>query len=64
MCLFIYMNQYKLYTIDFTDVDECHTDNGGCNQTCTNTHGSYICSCIGLYTLDDDQHGCIGIVHA
>ena len=47
----------------FIDVDECQTDNGGCNQTCTNTQGSYVCSCIGQYTLDDDQHGCIGIVH-
>ena len=48
----------------YSDVNECLTDNGGCNQTCTNTQGSYVCSCIGQYTLDDNQHDCIGIMHS
>ena len=36
---------------EFIDVDECQTDNGGCNQTCTNNHGSYECSCDIGYTI-------------
>eukprot|EP00058_Branchiostoma_floridae_P006902 XP_002592390.1 hypothetical protein BRAFLDRAFT_67255 [Branchiostoma floridae] len=41
-----------------TDVDECSTLNGGCSQTCTNTVGSYNCSCIEWFTLDRDGHNC------
>jgi len=35
----------------FVDTDECKTNNGGCNQTCSNTIGSYQCSCSDGYTL-------------
>ena len=39
------------------DVDECQTSNGGCAQSCTNTQGSFECSCgtgynLALNTLD------------
>uniref|UniRef100_H2Y970 VWFA domain-containing protein n=1 Tax=Ciona savignyi TaxID=51511 RepID=H2Y970_CIOSA len=27
------------------DIDECANNNGGCSHTCTNTNGSYVCSC-------------------
>ena len=27
------------------DVDECATDNGGCEHLCTNTNGSFYCTC-------------------
>eukprot|EP00058_Branchiostoma_floridae_P006901 XP_002592389.1 hypothetical protein BRAFLDRAFT_67254 [Branchiostoma floridae] len=40
------------------DIDECSTLNGGCSQTCTNTVGSYNCSCIEWFTLDGDGHNC------
>ena len=30
-----------------SDVNECATSNGGCENTCTNTNGSYACSCVG-----------------
>ena len=39
------------------DVNECLTNNGGCGkQTCTNTDGSFTCSCPG--GLEDGKGGC------
>ena len=50
---------------DLTDLDivECddHKDNIGCSQICTNTEGSYECSCRNGYVLDSDGHNCSGI---
>ncbi|ELU09516.1 hypothetical protein CAPTEDRAFT_115684, partial [Capitella teleta] len=34
-----------------TDADECSSGNGGCSQNCTNTVGSYECSCGDGYEL-------------
>ena len=49
-------------TFVYSDIDECATDNGGCTHTCTNTEGSYVCSCKGGYELDDnDGKGCNGM---
>ena len=42
------------------DKNECHFNNGGCNQTCTNTEGSFECSCNEGYTLADDDLDCAG----
>ena len=44
----------------FIDVNECQTSNGGCNQTCTNTYGSFECSCGIGYTLAVDNLDCDG----
>ena len=35
----------------FIDIDECISDNGGCDLNCTNTDGSYYCSCNDGYIL-------------
>ena len=35
-------------------------DNGGCDHYCTETIRSYICSCYPGYTLNTDQHMCVG----
>ena len=54
------VNKYeKLYSL--IDINECSQNNGGCEDTCTNTMGSYVCSCqvIG-YSLDNDKHNCSG----
>ena len=32
------------------DVDECAENSDGCNQTCTNTPGSFVCSCQAGFT--------------
>lgn len=34
------------------DIDECDIDNGGCEQICTNTNGSYQCFCLLGFTGD------------
>ena len=40
------------------DIDECATGNGGCDQICTNTPGSYQCSCNLGFT--QSGHSCRG----
>ena len=47
-------------TFVYSDIDECATDNGGCTHKCTNTKGSYECSCKDGYELADDKKGCNG----
>jgi len=42
------------------DVDECATNNGGCAHNCTNTDGSFVCSCRTGFTLASDGLGCNG----
>ena len=42
------------------DVDECDLGAHGCSQTCTNTVGSYNCSCIDGFSLNDDGETCKG----
>ena len=41
-------------------VDECETDNGGCEQVCTNTFLSYNCSCNDGYTFSAEGRTCRG----
>ncbi|XP_070570968.1 multiple epidermal growth factor-like domains protein 6 [Ptychodera flava] len=41
-----------------TDVNECDHDNGGCDQACVNTDGSYYCTCRSGFTLTLDGHHC------
>ena len=48
------------YVFMHTDVDECATNNGGCAQTCTNTVGSFVCSCQSGYTLASNGLTCDG----
>ncbi|XP_078662108.1 uncharacterized protein LOC144906058 [Branchiostoma floridae x Branchiostoma belcheri] len=38
--------------------DESATENGGCEQNCTNVLGSYNCSCRQGFVLMADGHGC------
>jgi len=48
------------FILSHSDVDECSTDNGGCssNAECTNTNGSFSCSCRTGY--HGDGFTCIG----
>ena len=47
-----------------TDVDECSTSNGGCDQVCTNTVGSFNCSCNDGFSLNMDGATCDGLCSA
>ena len=51
----------KYYNNDtFLDIDECRESSDGCAQVCTNTAGSYTCSCGVGYRLSTDNLGCNG----
>merc|ERR1712121_391456 len=41
--------------------DECLVDNGGCSHTCTDTDGSYMCSCPEDFVLSGDLRTCVSI---
>ena len=43
-----------------SDINECNTDNGGCDQICINKPGSFECRCESGYKLADDKKKCIG----
>ena len=42
------------------DINECDTSNGGCEQRCSNTVGSFYCSCDIGYQLDNNGFNCTG----
>ncbi|XP_028830120.1 bone morphogenetic protein 1b isoform X2 [Denticeps clupeoides] len=42
----------------FSDKDECSRENGGCQQECVNTYGSYSCQCRSGFVLHDNKHDC------
>lgn len=52
---------YFVTTLCHTDVNECETDNGGCDQLCENTQGSFMCKCNVGYELQYDQKTCKGL---
>ena len=43
------------------DTNECALNTDDCAHNCSNTIGSYTCSCETGYSLDDDHHGCTGM---
>ena len=44
------------------DINECNDGDANCSQICTNTIGSYYCSCeIGFYNLTVDGRNCSGL---
>ena len=47
------------YNIVTADIDECQVNSSVCDQVCTNSAGSYTCSCELGYKLNTDNQ-CIG----
>jgi hypothetical protein len=42
------------------DIDECSIGTDNCTHNCQDTQGSYACSCLPGYSLNDDGHTCEG----
>ena len=47
--------------ITTSDINECNSGNGGCEQMCNNGPGSHNCSCFSGYELDSNEQNCSGI---
>ena len=43
-----------------SDINECQSNNGNCDQMCVNTIGSYMCNCSEGYLLSEDLTTCDG----
>lgn len=43
-----------------TDTNECSVNNGGCQQVCVNTVGSYECRCHSAHKLHWNKKDCVG----
>ena len=54
----VYCNHCVIGFFHILDINECDTDNGGCDHNCTDSIGSYNCSCDIGYILATDNHGC------
>ena len=54
----------ELYSLCFllilSDINECTASNGGCEQICKNTYGSFECSCKKGFLLQADDFRCKG----
>ena len=51
----------NVYIFLLVDIDECSQRNlHGCQQSCTNTNGSFFCSCYDGYELATDKQNCEG----
>lgn len=51
---------YYFLLIFNLEIDECVENTDGCHHSCTNTAGSYTCSCNEGYTLTANGRTCTG----
>ena len=56
-----YLTYTSLCYIYYIEVNECNQGNGGCEHTCTNTAGSFYCSCNTGYQLSGKHCSGTGI---
>ncbi len=57
----VWVGTLDLPVLPVADEDECSRMNGGCEQLCNNTRGSFSCSCHPGYILDSDSRTCVGL---
>lgn len=43
------------------DINECRTNNGGCEHNCSNTDYGFSCGCYEGYSLGRDKQSCTDI---
>ena len=58
----LYFHRLQCFTNHhFLDIDECAMNASRCSQSCTNTVGSFMCTCNSGYSLSDDGITCIDV---
>ena len=61
-CTILQLTLLQVYVfLPNSDVNECSTSNGGCHHVCTNSAGSFQCSCNSGYSLAADGTTCVDI---
>lgn len=45
------------------DINECEISNGGCQDVCINTIGSFVCNCSDGKGLNEDGRTCKEGIH-
>ena len=61
MCIKTVTCAILINSFDITDINECQFNNGQCGHHCTNTDGSYYCTCNAGYRLTTNKHSCVGM---
>ena len=56
---FLLFNAFKV-SFNKSDINECQENTDGCNHHCSNTIGSYACSCRPGFRLAPDMLTCSG----
>lgn len=60
MYLLVYFKIFEAMQKIFVDINECVFVNGGCEDICVNTIGSYHCNCGGDAILAENGLACKG----
>lgn len=56
----IWTKSFEKIFFVLVDINECTTEEHGCEQMCVNTVGSYFCMCRDGYFLYQDERTCLG----
>ena len=57
--IFLYAEGLKvIYLHTILDINECLSGDHTCDHVCTNSPGSFVCTCNDNYELGDDRKTC------
>ena len=51
---------YLIFCDTLSDINECETTDHGCEHGCVDIDGSYICTCITGFYLNENGRNCNG----